>query len=133
MKKFFLFLMSAALLVGFAACENKDKADNENGDLEITEQNIIGKWEMVTIESGGQKTSGGGQVWEFRKNHTMVITDVEGYKVEDAGSWELEDDELNLEFLPIPTTVEELTTKKMVLVGTMYGHEAFRYTFKKKK
>ena len=38
MKKFFLVLMSAALLVGFAACENKDKADNENGDLEITEQ-----------------------------------------------------------------------------------------------
>ena len=131
MKKFLFFLMSAALLVGFIACENKDKADSE--DLEITEENIIGKWEMTTIESGGQKVSGGGQVWEFRKNHTMVITDVEGYEVADAGSWELEDDELNLEFLPIPATVEELTSKKMVLVGRMYGQEAFKYTFKKKK
>ena len=131
MKKFLFFLMSAVLLVGFVACENKDKADSE--DLEITEKNIIGKWEMTTIESGGQKVPGGGQVWEFCKDHTMVITDAEGYLVENAGSWELDGEELNIEFLPIPATVEELTSKKMVLVGRMYGQEAFKYTFKKKK
>ena len=61
MKKFFFLLMSAVVLAGFTACDNKDSdKDSDKASVKATEKTVLkylpGKWKAATeIAENGKK------------------------------------------------------------------------------
>ena len=117
MKKIMFFLLSACMFLGFVSCEKN----------EVTEGNLVGKWQMQTIEAEGQSYPGGDQIWEFTEDHKLYIS-AEGEESMEAGTWSLDGKKLTLDFIPVPVTVSKLTSSTLVLEGP-----GFTYTYKKLK
>ncbi len=126
MKKIFSFLIGAIMLIGFNSCKK---------NLSVTEDNIVGKWEMTAMIVDGHSSPADGQIWELTKDH--LVYQYSGYNREkvEAGEWRLESKKLYLDFIPWPMTVAKLTSKTLKLEA--YDDEEnilmFSYTFDKVK
>jgi hypothetical protein len=121
MKKILSILFGALMLIGFTACEK---------GLEVTDANIVGKWELVKITVEGESEPGG-QVWELAADHSLYVI-AEGERIS-AGKWELDGKQLSTRFFPFPATVTKLTEKALTLElkDPYYGQVAAKYEFEK--
>lgn len=120
MKKLFLVVVSLLAMVCFSSCNQ-----------EVSETSLIGRWQMVSIQMGGQiahESEIGYQVWEFTKDHEMNVYFEEGK--ESSGKWSLEGDLLRLDLVQTPMKVT-LSSTKLVLSITDEKDGTIIYTFKK--
>ena len=127
MKKIFSLLIGALMLIGLNSCEK---------DLEVTEANIVGQWEMTSMIVDGVANPAEGNVWELTEDHRVYVYEsLDGYEKVDAGKWALKDKTLYLDFIPWPMVVAELTKSEMELEA--YDPDdnilMFSYTFEKVK
>ena len=108
MKKLIKLLVSACLLIGFVACQS-------NG---VTEGNLVGKWQLQTIEADGEVIPDGAQIWNFTAEHFLYVSP-EGRENEyaNSGTWSLDGKTLTLQISPEPFTVNTLTSTTLVLTA----------------
>lgn len=108
MKKLIKLLMSACLLIGFVSCQS-------NG---VTEGNLVGKWQLQTVEADGEVNPDGAQVWNFTAEHELYVSP-EGRENEyvNSGTWSLNGKSLTTQFSPVPFTVNTLTSTTLVLTA----------------
>lgn len=112
-------MVSCIMLLGFTSCEDT-----------ISEDSLVGRWEMQKIEAQGTTITEDRQVWRFSKDHIIYVTPTNGVE-EYSGTWVLEGRKLTLEFLPIPVIVKVLNSNNLILEGDYAGQVVFRYTFKR--
>ena len=125
MKKVLYSLLSVLVLIGITSCDN------------VTEESIIGKWKMKTIQTDQETIEDDGQVWEFTSDHKLYLSWPKGsledeHPAEYAGKWSLEGKQLSTEFWPMPFTVAKLTSTTLIVELSAKG-EFVRYTFIKLK
>lgn len=113
------------MLIGFTSCEN------------VTEESIIGKWQLKTILAGGVTVTDDNQIWEFASDHSLYLSwpeeSIEGeHPGQYSGKWSLEGNKLSTAFWPVPFTVTKLTSTTLVAELSAEG-SLTRYTFIKVK
>ena len=122
MKKILYFLLLSTMVVYFTGC--KDKKDEEV-TLEISEANLIGKWNFDKYEEGeyidgkldyNESGKGEGEYYIINADHTYI--DYDGEYTE-KGTWKLNGKLLIFNSVENEEeyTILKLTTSELVLYG----------------
>lgn len=124
MKKILFVIVTIFTMIGFAGCEQ---------NITVTEANIIGKWQLISVQEGNQiytQKDLGDEVWEFTADHKWYQTDVFG--LENSGSWSLNGNQLTIGYFSSPATVTMSSITTLTLSATHEG-DRVKFSFKKIK